>query len=85
MPDHVSEAERHLNEAWEAGDQFTGFHIAAAQTHATLALVEQQRIANLITLVFRRRDPDAYNALYHDRALRPEILAALVGDSDGRP
>lgn len=63
-----------------------------AQVHATLALVEQQRIANLIALV--AADPDglgrsAYSALAvmsSDRQrtiLDPDIAAALgIGDDD---
>lgn len=58
----------------------------AAQVHATLALVEQQRIANLIAL--SREEgvngiaPDASDALWEKRAgsgysLRPEIREGL--------
>ena len=47
--------------------------IAAAQLHATLALVEQQRIANLIALP----PLDAYTTLYSGEHLHPDIAAAL--------
>lgn len=41
--DHVAEARSHLVN-WVSED----FHASIAQVHATLALVEQQRISNLI-------------------------------------
>lgn len=65
--------------------------LAAAQVHATLALVEQQRIANLIALsqVQDGLCASAYSALAvmsPDRRrtiLDPNIAAALrIGDSD---
>lgn len=43
--DHVTEAERNLTDGSGRPEDF-----AIAQVHATLALVEQQRIANLLTL-----------------------------------
>lgn len=51
--DHVNTAVGELTEAWESAEDLTGADfvnalIANAQAHATLALVEQQRIANLI-------------------------------------
>lgn len=51
--DHVAEAERFA--AWADNPSLPPENVAAissmAQVHATLALVEQQRIANLIALV----------------------------------
>lgn len=63
--------------------------VMAAQTHATLALVEQQRIANLIALAkVAGRDEDVHEAvaeaaygaldtLVNTMALHPDIAAAL--------
>lgn len=58
--DHAAEAQRIVeweqNSAeavrigWETADAQHAARLAAAQVHATLALVEQLRIANLITL-----------------------------------
>lgn len=49
--DHLEVAERYASEDWPIQ---TGEHkvdiLAVAQVHATLALVEQQRIANVIAL-----------------------------------
>ena len=47
--DHAAEALRALEGAGD-GRNFATDASAAAQVHATLALVEQQRIANLIAL-----------------------------------
>lgn len=52
--DHVAETLRlaDLSQHPNTGDPAVGaLYIGAAQVHATLALVEQQRIANLIALV----------------------------------
>lgn len=43
--DHAAEARKHITE-WMGVD----FHAGIAQVHATLALVEQQRTANLIAI-----------------------------------
>ena len=60
--DHVATAVSYLDRAWRASyvlggvpmtalsDEAIAVRIASAQVHATLALVEQQRIANLIAL-----------------------------------
>ena len=45
--DHAAKARYWLP---QKGDGITPNHVAVAQVHATLALVEQQRIANLIAL-----------------------------------
>ena len=45
--DHAAEALRYLP---ATGDGMNTGRIAVAQVHATLALVEQQRIANLVAL-----------------------------------
>ena len=66
--DHVEEAKRLLNIGWmtKEGRQITDYHPealaaqTAAQTHALLALVEQQkRIADMLeemTITFRQGD-----------------------------
>ena len=88
--DRVKIAETYLNVDWR--DQWATTYIAHAQVQATLALAEQQRIANLVALV--AMDPDglsrsAYSALAvmsPDRQrtiLDPDIAAALgIGDDD---
>ncbi len=74
-----------------------GRMVAEAQVHATLALVEQQRIANLIALTglggelylasreaaeaLTRRAPDPNNPGDVGRVLRLDIAAALGVDS----
>ena len=90
--DHAEEARRILSDVKPYQDQHIEVGMGSAQVHATLALVEQQRIANLIALV--AADPDglgrsAYSALAvmsSDRQrtiLDPDIAAALgIGDDD---
>ena len=85
--DHAAEAVALLNLAAAAQHQGDPRHlIAAAQVHATLALVEQQRIANLIALT--KETFAAYEACEalgtfatakcgEQIGLRPEIAAAL--------
>ncbi len=81
MSDHID----HAKQARESLDfMFMGgatsgeraVQVAKAQVHATLALVEQQRIANLIALgskyVWNDEDRENYFAL-----LRPEIRKGL--------
>lgn len=46
----VVETDRESTLGWETADAQHLANIAEAQVHATLALVEQQRIANLIAL-----------------------------------
>ena len=96
--DHAAEARKRIvcGEEWmerEGGTDVTNTVAALhAQVHATLALAEQQRIANLIALA--AMDPDglgqsAYSALAAmspDRrrtVLAPDIAATLgIGDDD---
>ena len=83
--DHVAEAVALLNLAVTAqGDP--RHLIAAAQAHATLALVEQQRIANLIALLKDTFASHEALEVLSDVAtaqsgqlisLRPDIAAAL--------
>lgn len=47
--DHAAEALNRINSD-DPVDEITALRFAKAQVHATLALVEQQRIANLIAL-----------------------------------
>lgn len=44
--DHAAEARRIMSKPWSVESKAAAF--AEAEVHATLALVEQQRIANLI-------------------------------------
>lgn len=69
--DHAAEAVALLNLAVMAQHQGDPRHlIAAAQVHATLALVKQQRIANLISLAkLAGRDEDVHE----------EVAAAAYG------
>lgn len=53
--DHAAEAARVLAATTEPGESTYGNAMGYAQVHATLALAEQQRIANLIALY--HRDP----------------------------
>lgn len=53
--DHAAEAQKALGSAaflahLHGGTPGPGYHFEKAQVHATLALVEQQRIANLIAI-----------------------------------
>lgn len=83
--DHAAEARR-LNKLASsvAGDAAARVVLAAAQVHATLALVEQQRIANLIA-VLNADMPDGYIVTKvwdqpgerPQEAMRQQITAAL--------
>lgn len=97
----VTETQDAINAAVEAGNalpeevldairESVNITIAQAHAHATLALVEQQRIANLIDLYHQHADRETREALWTieegDRwSLRPEIASALGigGGSDG--
>lgn len=57
--DHAAEALRYLP---ATGDGMNTGRIAVAQVHATLALVEQQRIANLVALGQFRIVPEDWPA-----------------------
>jgi len=50
-PQHYSEAESHLADAWDIGpgDAHFFFHLAAAQVHATLALAAATALGDLET------------------------------------
>lgn len=48
--DHAARIEELVTLSWTADNDEKGWLLAEAQIHATLALVEQQRIANLIAL-----------------------------------
>lgn len=87
--DHASEARVELDIAqrWpsETFAVQTGEHkadvLAAAQVHATLALVEQQRLANILTLV-GDEDPETVNDNLIEVGadpvkVRADIVAAL--------
>lgn len=47
--DHAEKAREEL-QGWDMSDAEAPISLAAAQVHATLAVVEQQRIANLIAV-----------------------------------
>lgn len=84
--DHAAEARRALAAAAETPADVEGADpwLLAAQVHATLALVEQQRIANIIAMV-AGSDPDATSMLYQrdedlwnaPSELNPQIREAL--------
>lgn len=86
--DHAAEAQRVMS-IMPSGDTLSEAY-AYSQVHATLALVEQQRIANLIALSESGRSTvqgarAALDALYGEdsgegsarRRLHPDIAAAL--------
>ena len=77
--DHAAEAKRLLP---KRGEGMMPNHIAAAQVHATLALVEQQRIANLIALARIETEnistpTDALDTIYR----REEISTGFGGET----
>lgn len=89
MTNHAQEAKRLISATdtkdWNDPSPYVDRRIAAAQVHATLALAEQQRIANLIALLDQDSD-DAFWALHHEDGqlvrFRPEIASALgIGDT----
>lgn len=82
--DHAAEAVALLNLAVTAQHQGDPRHlIAAAQAYAALALVEQQRIANLIALasstdsIAARAQAEITLLVTRSNLLRPDIAAAL--------
>lgn len=92
--DHFAEARRLVlateTRDWNQESPYVDRRLAAAQVHATLALAEQQRIANLIALAESGRTTtngarSALSGLYSGRAedgsanmaIRPDIAAAL--------
>lgn len=90
--DHAKEARRLLFSTGQFAEQDLGVAMASAQIHATLALVEQQRIANLIALGQFRVGPDDLPPFRHlvmqpvnayDVEPTTDIAAALgIGDDD---
>ena len=78
--DHAAEAVKFIDQnVWrEAGVLYEHIPslIARAQVHATLALVEQQRIANLIALGYKYTSADGDHVDYV-ALLRPEIRKGL--------
>jgi hypothetical protein len=77
--DHAAEA-RQIVEAFHAPSPEGAQMITEAQVHATLALVEQQRIANIIALsVPQQTVPASVRIPSWDEKLqlRPEIAEAL--------
>lgn len=101
--DHAAEARKHLADAvtdpqatpWDLTDEHEQWHIDAtlsvAQVHATLALVEQQRIANLIAATRlipegERPGVDSWGAAsdsaLHSRLADEDTWIALLG-TDG--
>ena len=87
--DHAAEGDRLMSLASSPRDASTETIALCAQVHATLALVEQQRIANLIAL--RKAWTPVEQACSDDLArfynvgnvIDEDIAAALgIGDSD---
>lgn len=90
QPDHVSQARLHIDRAssdvsanWEVQTgELKADILALAQVHATLALVEQQRIANLIALARPYELPNGGDASYmlydpETLQLQPDIREGL--------
>lgn len=84
--DHAAAAESDIvsaDDALESGADDVASAIAAiAQVHATLALVEQQRISNLIALAEPREIPGGGTAAYMlydptSRVLREDVREGL--------
>jgi hypothetical protein len=72
--DHAAEAARVLRDVLADSNSSYGDGMAYAQVHATLALVEQQRIANLIALA--SGDGSSWDEALP--ILRDEAAAALM-------
>lgn len=79
--DHAAEAARVLRDVSADSNGTYADAMAYAQAHATLALVEQQRIANLIALSVPQElegDATVWVSSYESSGLlRPEIREAL--------
>ena len=79
----VEIAESHLERAAEAavrngvGSRVEEAHVAAAQAFATLALAEQQRIANLIAIL--TADNADFFTLLPSRAAEPSMYGSVIG------
>lgn len=87
MTDHYTEANRALQQTlnYSETDENTGalVSIAAAQVHATLALAEQQRIANLIALAFQEIRDTTTGELVEPPEMSQQAWAALAGSDYG--
>lgn len=70
--DHVDQAKSMLGAEWRNGDVAVA-QLAEAQVHATLALVEQQRIGNLIALMQMQAEVDEKT-----ETLAAEAMYALI-------
>ena len=90
--DHVAEANRLLSEIAPFQTQHLEVAMTTAQVHATLALVEQQRIANLIAIMAMalqgvgagEHSRDEYVRLH--QKINPQIVEVLglnEGENDG--
>ena len=84
--DHAGFARRLLNNSQGERIEQANVFVAAAQVHATLALVEQQRIANLIALAGLPKVDGFENEVYDARTeallgglLDVEEVAAVPG------
>ena len=78
MSEHVEVAKECLgNASMMSSYNASQSALAVAQGHATLALVEQQRIANLIELSGPGGDHVAFKGIYTGGKFRPEIAQAL--------
>lgn len=81
MTDHAAEARALVNAATEADPGADRDDIRTilnfAQVHATLALVEEQRTANLIALLTAASKATSVEALKQRVAVEDEILARL--------
>lgn len=79
--DHTKESERHLRFLGEnmrtEEFAFADLNAKEAQVHATLALVEQQRIANLIAYATHRNDHQIAIGNHY-----PDALRELLSDVD---
>ena len=73
--DHAAEARFQLEGAQDLEAPFCWGAFAAAQVHATLALVEQQRIANLVSLAKLAGDESVHEELQH---IAYQALGVLV-------
>lgn len=77
MTDHYTEANRLIDGLHNLEGHNADFDMALAQVHATLALAEQQRIANLIALNEQWEDTGYPCLDAGSPMLRPDIARAL--------
>lgn len=81
--DHAAEARRLLDETSQFQTQHLEVAMTSAQAHATLALSEQQRTANLIAIMASAAqgvanmtmNRDDYMEMFHQ--INPQIVSAL--------